>query len=114
MGIGVDIDDIGRFELSKKDKLISRVFTRKEIQYCYGKAYPAQHLAVRFAGKEAIIKALTSLNLKVPAYSEIEILNDSHGVPAAKISKSYKRTPDITISLSHAKDNAIAFALVLV
>ena len=56
-GIGVDCVDISRFE-DLKAHFIKKVYTRKEIKYCRSKMAPAQHFAGRFAGKEAVIKAM--------------------------------------------------------
>lgn len=57
--------------------------------------------------KEAIVKAINSLSKKVPALNEIEILNNTNGVPVATL-KGY----NVKISLSHCNDKAIAFAIV--
>ena len=108
--IGVDIESIERFEaLDKKDsnRFIAKIFTKKEVQYCFSKKTPAQHMAVRFAAKEAIIKAISSLGKKAPAFNAIDIINDAKGIPSVKL-KGY----NIKISLAHCGDKAIAFVMV--
>ena len=59
MGLGVDIEDIDRFrklDLYEDKGFFSKIYTGDEISYCFSKDSPAQHLAVRFAGKEAVVK----------------------------------------------------------
>lgn len=113
--IGVDITDISRFAKlnRKKDRLfLGRIYTPNEIQYCFSKAKPAQHLAARFAGKEAIVKALKGLEITA-YYKQIEISNDESGIPKVKLNnKRLSNKFDILLSLSHCEDKAIAFAIV--
>jgi holo-[acyl-carrier protein] synthase len=112
--IGVDITDISRFvKLNpKKGRLfLGRIYTPKEIQYCFSKAKPAQHLAARFAGKEAIVKALKGLGITA-YYKQIEISNDKSGVPKVKLKdRKLLNKFDILLSLSHCEDRAVAFAV---
>lgn len=113
-GIGVDIIDISRFAKldRKKDKLfLSRIFTPSEIKYSFSKVKSAQHLAARFAGKEAIVKCLKGLGITA-YYKQIEIINDKSGIPKAKLNdKKLSTKTEILLSLSHCKDKAIAFAI---
>lgn len=109
--IGTDIEAIERFENKTPDSpLLKKIFTQKEIDYCFSKSNPAQHLCARFCAKEAVTKALYSLNMTGLGYSEIEILNHPSGAPFVKIDK-YPDT-DIKISMSHEQEKAIAFATV--
>jgi holo-[acyl-carrier protein] synthase len=114
--IGVDIADISRFaKLDKnKDKLfLSRIYTANEIRYSFSKAKPSQHLAARFAGKEAVVKTLKGLGITA-YYKQIEISNDEFGIPKVKLEdKRLLKKFDILLSLSHCKDKAIAFAVAL-
>lgn len=109
-GIGVDLELISRFNgltVKKNSKFLNKIFTEKELDYCFSKKAVAQHLAARFTAKEAIIKAINSLSEKVPALNEIEVFNNPNGVPAATL-KRY----NIKLSLSHCRDKAIAFVIV--
>jgi holo-[acyl-carrier protein] synthase len=61
VGTGVDIISVERFRkaANKRDgRFLNRIFTAAEISYCNKKIDKAQHLAARFACKEAISKAL--------------------------------------------------------
>jgi holo-[acyl-carrier protein] synthase len=114
-GIGVDIERIDRFRKpvdEKDDRFLNRIFTVAELDYCLAHASPYAHLAVRYAGKEAVVKALNQANITGVNYSDIEILNDSNGIPVVSIKKEVGHELIIKVSLSHSDDNAIAFALV--
>ena len=113
IGIGTDIEDIKRFKkLSRiKNKVfLEKIYTNKQLDYCYSKKFPGQHLAARFAGKEAIVKALSSISIKKVSYKDIEIMS-SGAAPKAAIN-TFKNVK-VMISLSHAKSSALAFAIVM-
>jgi holo-[acyl-carrier protein] synthase len=115
LGIGVDIEHIDRFRkpVDEKDqRFLNRIFTPAELDYCLAHASPYAHLAARYAGKEAVVKALNQANMTGVNYSDIEILNDSKGIPVVSIKKKSSQGLIIKLSLSHSDDNAIAFALV--
>lgn len=107
--IGIDCVEIERFQkVLDNQKLLNRIFSKKEIEYCLGKADPKKHLAVRFAGKEALIKAFSDQNIQL-GMKDIEIINNPKGLPLAKVEgiKDF----EIKISLSHCKNFAIAQVL---
>jgi len=107
--IGVDCEEVGRFREKANDKaFLKKIYTEREVHYCESKPNPEQHLAARFAGKEAVIKALQGLNMEV-AFSQIEILNDNKGRPYVKIQNL--KNLEVKISLTHTRELAIAFAL---
>lgn len=109
ISIGVDIESNSRFKnLDRiKDKnFLYKIFLDKEIDYCFSKKEPSQHLAVRLAAKEATVKAISSLGIKSPGFNEIEVIRSEKGIPKIKLS-GY----DIRLSLSHNKDNSIAFII---
>ena len=112
-GIGVDIELNERFSNldPEKDKdLLSKIFTDKELDYCFSKTQPEQGLTARFCGKEAAIKALASMQISDVKPKDIEILNNHKSVPVITIQKypDYK----MKISLSHTKDMSIAFVVI--
>jgi len=114
LGIGVDIEEIGRFQGldPKKDaRFLGRLFTPAEIEYCFASSNPAQHLTARFCGKEAVIKALNCLNIPVPTYSDIEIINGPSGIPSIKVTGKKFGHINFLISLSHCAQTAIAFVV---
>src|SRR5690242_11751060 len=61
VGTGVDIAEVHRIKAALErfgKRFLSRVFTPQETQYCLSKANAAERLAVRFAAKEAGMKAI--------------------------------------------------------
>lgn len=110
--IGVDIEKINRFDnkdYSKKNNFLNKIFSKKELDYCFSKKNISSHLAGKFAAKEATIKAISAINEENLTYDQIEILNNSDGIPEVFILKNELK---IKISISHSEDNAIAMAIV--
>ncbi|MEW6570789.1 MAG: holo-ACP synthase [Nitrospirota bacterium] len=114
-GIGIDLVKVERMkEVVERwgTKFLRRVFTETEISYCYIKRNPYLSLAVRFAAKEALIKAAGS---KVPiSLTEIEIMNRDTGEPFLTVNGrlgDYLKTNavrKIHLSLSHEHDYGVA------
>ncbi len=112
ISIGVDCEEIKRFQkVMAEPKLSDRIFTERELEYCNLKNDPKPHLAVRFAGKEALIKAFSDVDIRINM-GDIEILNNSRGVPQASV-KGLDQGYTIKLSLSHTKEMAFASALVI-
>ena len=111
--VGIDCVDIARFdeEAISNRKFLEKIFSKDEIQYCKGRAKPSQHFAARFAGKEAIIKALCHHDIKIPA-NQIEILNNRDGIPFVRILNEKCKDFEIKISLSHSDEIAMVVAIV--
>ena len=106
-GIGIDMEAVARFRrlpYGRSRSFYEKIFTAGEIQYCLSKPDPYPHFAARFAGKEAVIKAISGT---IYESKKIEIVNRRNGQPAVK------GQTNIKLSLSHTKDYALAVALVL-
>jgi len=73
--------------------------------------HPTQHYAARFAGKEAVVKALQCYGIRVPL-NKIEILNRRRGIPFVAILDKRVRAFEIKISLTHSDTMAAAVAIV--
>lgn len=108
MAIGVDIEDIERFK-EKSDAFLDRVFTPLELEYCNKFNHPESHLAARFCAKEAVVKALTALNILNISYNEIEVFHNENKCPQIRILKKLEKEIFFQISLSHDHTKAIAF-----
>lgn len=116
-GIGIDIIKIDRFEKALErwgDRFRERVFTPQELSICRKKAQPGRHLALRFAAKEALLKALGIGMFQGVTWTEIEILNDPLGRPymrvmgeAEKLCKE-KGIKEIFVSISHEEEYGVA------
>ena len=108
--VGIDLIEIERVEraLERRPRLARRLFTDGELAYAGDRARPGRHLAVRFAAKEAVIKAL---GRPVPP-REIEVVGGKpprlqlHG-RAAEVAGD----AEIAISLTHSRETAAAVAL---
>ena len=112
IAVGTDIEQISRFEGKTPDsdsRFFEKIFTSKEIEYCFSHGIPSRHLCARYCAKEAVVKALSDFEITDVYYSDIEILNMESGKPYAQIEKY----PNIKVklSLSHTKDTAICVAL---
>ena len=110
ISIGCDIEENSRFE-NKSSEFLNKIFTKKELEYCFKSKNYSQHLCARFCAKEAIIKALSEFEIDDVFLSDIEILNKENGAPTALI----KKYPNIQvkISLSHSKTHSITNILLI-
>lgn len=117
-GIGVDIVDIDRMEaaLKRHERLMNRLYTAGEREYCLSKKRPQVHFASRFAAKEAALKALGT-GLRGVKWTEIEVRRDSLGKPYYKLSgaaaelAASRGISEIYLSLSFSKHSAVASAV---
>lgn len=121
--LGTDIIEISRIKASigRSVRFSERVFTTEEIKYCESKcAAKYQSYAARFAAKEAVAKAFGTGIGEYAQFNEIEILNDNLGKPSVKLygrAKEYYSTlsaSDISISLSHCREYAVAYVAISV
>ncbi len=112
-GIGVDIVSVERIaEVYKKHgtRFLEKIFTPEEIHYCTGKRNPAEHLAARFAAKEALAKALPSE--KRPGWQQVEIIPGTNG-PRVKVRGEQScLSGNIKLSMSHERKWAVAMVLI--
>lgn len=85
LGTGIDLVQISRFErilAAEKTALLERLFTPAEREYSLARKAAASHLAVRFAAKEAFLKALgTGLRFGL-SWQQIEVVRDELGRPS--------------------------------
>lgn len=109
MKIGIDIEEVKRFsKLVKDEAFLKRIFSKNEIDYCLSKKNLCQHFAVRFAGKEAVWKAVNGK--KNISITDISFKNIDSGKPEVYIKN--RRASDIDISFSHTKSAVVAVAIV--
>ena len=116
MRVGVDLIEIPRIAraLKRYPGFRERCFTEAERAYCDSKPNPPQHYAARFAGKEAVGKALGSgVHF---TWREIEIA----GRPKPGVSLTGRTAAwaervsagGIDLSMTHSKGMAAAVAIV--
>jgi holo-[acyl-carrier protein] synthase len=118
IGIGVDTVDVERIEKKRTNESFLKIaFTENEILYCKDKANAAEHFAVRFAAKEAFLKALGTGLIGDLDFRQIEIINNVDGKPIFHLySTALEKANEIGatkyhLSLSHEKKHAIAFVI---
>ena len=121
-GTGIDIIEISRIKnavIRWKDSFLKRIFTQNEINYSQARKFSYQHLAARFAAKEAVLKAIGDSSIHQINLREVEVLNDKSGKPfirlsgAAKKIKEKRKISDIIISMSHTHKLAVANAILI-
>lgn len=117
--VGTDIIEVTRIQESIEklgEKFLNRVFTAREIAYCESKkATKYEHYAARFAGKEAVFKAISPMlkNKFSIDWTDVEILNDEQSRPYVTFYKEELKNVNIDLSLSHIKDYAVAMAVLI-
>ena len=116
---GTDIIEISRIKESIErsgPKFLELVFTPDEIKYCESKkAAKYYHYAGRFAAKEAVYKAVSSLlkNKFDISWHNSQVINDENGNPKVEfIDIKFDKINSIDISISHCKEYAVATAIV--
>lgn len=118
--VGTDIIEVARIKDSIEklgEKFLNRVFTAKEVEYCESKkATKYEHYAARFAGKEAVFKAISPIlkNKFSINWTDVEILNDKKGRPYVTFYKEELKNINVDLSLSHIKDYAVATAVAVI
>ncbi|HEY7466910.1 MAG TPA: holo-ACP synthase [Dehalococcoidia bacterium] len=116
LAAGVDAIEIHRVQEvldHHGDRFLRRVYTEFEIAYCRGRI---RELAVRFAAKEAMMKALGT-GIRGVGWREIEILADQRGKPLVYLHGGAKKRAEAIglgqpeVSLTHSEDMALAFVV---
>jgi NAD(P)H-hydrate epimerase len=86
VGIGTDLVDLDRFRatVERRPGLLDRLFTPGEREYAERRSDPVERYAVRFAAKEAFLKAL-GVGVGAADWHEIEVERDDEGRPSLRI-----------------------------
>ena len=119
-GTGIDIVNIERIESLMArwgDLFLGRVFTEQEIIWCQGRTRPPECFAIRFAAKEAFLKAI-GLGLRNGIYwTDIEVENDPMGKPLFSFHRKARqilethRIHNALLTLSHDRPYAVAHVI---
>ena len=121
VGHGIDIVSVDRLRQSVEEHgqhFLDRVFTSAEQAYCSrSKKRQYEHLAGRFAAKEAVLKVLGTGWRGGIAWTDIEIVNEASGQPRLILTGESARIAGelgITrwhVSISHIETHATASAI---
>ena len=118
MKVGHDLIEIERIQraLERYAAFRERCFTDAERAYCDSRPNPAQHYAARFAGKEAVGKALGFGIARAFAWKDVEIAGrPKPGVQLSGRVEEWARRAGagaIDLSMTHSKGIAAAVCVV--
>lgn len=121
IGIGIDMEDVERVDALLRrygDRFLERVFTEREVAYCRRRRFPAQHLAGRFAVKEAAMKALGTGHSHGVLWRDVEVVRE-HGPPRLDFGGGARRRFDrlgasrALVSITHTRRLAMAQVVLL-
>ena len=118
MNVGVDLIEIARIRraLDRYPRFRERCFTDAERAYCDARPNPAESYAGRFAGKEAVGKALGLGVARAFAWKEIVIVGRPK--PSVRLSGRAAAWAErrglgrVDLSMSHSRELANAVAIV--
>jgi holo-[acyl-carrier protein] synthase len=116
--VGTDLIEIARVRrsLERYERFRDRCFTEAEQAYCDSRPNPAQSYAGRFAGKEAVGKALGFGIARAFAWKDVEIVGRPK--PSVRLSGRVARwaervgAGEIDLSMTHSRELAQAVAVV--
>ncbi|WP_419822912.1 holo-ACP synthase [Anoxybacterium hadale] len=120
IGIGTDIlhmETLDRRFLQTEDPFYQMTYTEEEQLQGACSNDPSAYFCLRFAGKEAVFKALNTSPDTVRRWNQIEILNRATGAPLVNLYGDVKNAAaragikNIHLSLSYDKEYAVAFCV---
>ncbi len=117
---GIDMVDCARLAESVQRHgrhFLDRVFTQTELDYCMGRKRQTEHLAGRFAAKEAVFKVLGTGWQNGISWRDVEVVNEPSGQPRVNLTgrsreiAEAKGITEILISITHIHTHAVASAI---
>ena len=120
LGLGVDIVEIERMKLAleRTPRIKERIFSEDERAYCERRPRPWVHYAMRFAAKEAVLKALGT-GFAGMRFCDVEVVRENNGRPTPKLSgRAAERAVELGViemhlSLSFTHTTAVASAVAI-
>lgn len=119
-GLGVDLARVDRFRrllTEEKKGVVDRLFTAGEKEYSLAKKDPAPYLAVRFAAKEAFLKALGLGLRRGITWHDVEVVKDELGCPSlslkGKAAEIFRQRALGGVHLSYSHDGQYGVATVV-
>ena len=117
--VGVDAVGVERLRRLVEDDehRQSALFTPEELEYCRGKRRCYEHMAGRFAAKEAVLKAFGTGISQRMRWTDVEVVNERSGRPTIRLGGAVASFAenhglrDLDVSISHTEGLALAHAL---
>jgi holo-[acyl-carrier protein] synthase len=118
IGLGIDLADIERVRqvLERYPRFAQRCFTEHEREYAFRFARPERRLAARFAGKEAVMKAMGTGWRRI-RWQDVEITGG--GKPTVRVYGTAKARAEVLgvtafeVTITHTDTDAMVFAIAL-
>jgi holo-[acyl-carrier protein] synthase len=113
----VEVPRIARMLREHGERFLERCFTAAEREYCLAGKRRDEHLAGRFAAKEAVLKALGTGWKNGIAWTDVEVVRDQSGAPSVRLRGPAARLAAErgigawSLSLSHTAGYAVASAI---
>ncbi len=121
LGHGIDLVEVARIQrmlVEHDDRFLTRCFTADERAYCAANpARMAEHLAGRFAAKEAVLKVLGTGWSGGIAWTDVEVVRQASGKPGVRLHGIAARVArdmaigQVLLSISHTQTHAMASAI---
>lgn len=114
LSTGIDLIEVERIKkaIEKSDRFLHKIYSDIEIAYCEEKGREKyKSYAVRFAAKEAYVKALGTGFSSTVTPEAIEVRNNELGKPVMFLNN--KIVPNCDVTLSHSKSHAIAYVVIV-
>jgi holo-[acyl-carrier protein] synthase len=120
VGLGTDIVEIVRIAKMVErhgEHFLNRVYTDNEVKYCQRRKESNQHLAGRWAVKEAVMKVLGTGFIRGIHWRDIEVCSQQSGKPLLTLHGGARDRADqlgisqVLISISHCREYATATAI---
>jgi holo-[acyl-carrier protein] synthase len=117
--VGVDAVGVERVRtvIGSDDDRRRSIFTQREIDHCRGRRREHEHLAARFAAKEAVLKAFGTGVSRRMRFTDVEVLNERSGRPrvvldgaVAEFARNHGLA-QLDVSLTHTEGLAVATAI---
>jgi len=119
--VGIDVVAVERMSrlLGEHEDAATTLFTERELAYCGARRRPTEHLAARFAAKEAVLKAFGTGMDRGMRWTDVEVVHDPGGRPSVELHGAVgdlarrRGLGQLDVSLTHSAGIAAAHALLV-
>ncbi|HAY80421.1 MAG TPA: holo-[acyl-carrier-protein] synthase [Planctomycetaceae bacterium] len=120
IGVGTDIVEclrIAQMIERHGETFLTRIYTPHEIEHCSSRKAATQHYAARWAGKEAVLKAMGIGWSRGIHWHDIEVRSEASGGPRVALGGGARemceklQIVDLQLSIAHCRTHASGFAI---